>query len=158
MSNKQENIVDIKKLIPFSKTCQVVRDIVDILFDDDGNYTPEYYDYIFWVNISQAYAGLGAEMTADEFLEKLYNGWKDELVGAINQDQLYAIEDAVDKHIELRTNQNPFAPVAKALTKFLENASKEIDPERIDKLTKLVEGAKELNADELVKAVINNQK
>ena len=158
MSNKQENIVDIKKLIPFSKACHVVRDIVDLLFDSDGNYAPEFYDYIFWVNISQAYAGFGAEMTADEFIEKLYNGWKDELVGAINQDQLYAIEDAVDRRIELRTNQNPFAPVAKALTKFLENASKEVDPERIDKLTKLVEGTKELNADELVKAVINNQK
>lgn len=158
MDNKQKKTGDIKKLISFSQTCQVVRDIVDVLFDGEGNYSPEYYPYIFWVNISQAYAGIGAEITADEFLEKLYGGWMDELEQVINPSQLCAIKNAVDKHIEMRINQNPFAPVAKALTKFLENASKEIDPERIDKLTKLVEGAKGLNADDLVKAVINNQK
>lgn len=150
--------IEIKSIVSFNRMSNLVRDIAEELFDVQGEYLPEHYDYVFWVNISSVYAGVGIDMTADEFLEKLYTGWMDELERAINAKQLAAIEAAVNERISARLNKHPMEAVATALVELINGVNNQVNEDNAQKMLDAIKEVKEINAESLVEAMVNNQK
>ena len=144
----------IDNYIEFYRMKNAVHSIVELVFDG-GEYCPELYDYAFWVTISYYYAGIGADMEIDEFMQKLYNGWMEELKAAINQKQFIAIKNAVKERIEERKNKNP---LREAVTELVQNLKTSWNPEDMEQLIDVMKKTKEINAESLVEAYINNQK
>lgn len=150
--------MEIQKYLEHSRMVNLVNNVVALVFEDD-EYMPEYYEYSFWVSVSSYYAGIGPEMTVDEFMQKLYlDGWKKELEDAINPDQLDAIRVAITERIDARLHKSPFEPLAKAVTEFIGMLNNDINLQELKGLMKAVKEMKEINADSLVEAVIKNQK
>lgn len=150
--------MEIKKYIGFARMRQLVENIVSLVFDD-GRYCPELFDYAFWVNISEVYANVGVEMEIDEFMQKLYlDGWKEELTKNISASQFDAIKTAVQETIANRLNANPLEPLAKALTELINELGKKVTADEIEKLSNTVKDLKEINAENLVDAILKNQK
>lgn len=148
----------IKKTIPFQRMCNAVRDIVDLLFDDQDGYCPENLDYVFWVTISNAYANTGAEMSADAFMRKLYEtGWMDDLTLNINPHQLSAIRMAVDARVKVRLEKNPMESLANGILQLINDLDSLIKNHDTAQMMETLKGIKEINAEELVKAFIDNQ-
>ena len=129
--------IEIKSIISFNRMATLVRDVVEELFDVQGEYLPEHYDYIFWVNISSAYAGVGIDLTADEFLQELYNGWMERLTDGINEKQFAAIEAAVQERIS--------------------GVNKQVSEDNAQKMLDAIKEVKEINAESLVEAIINQK-
>lgn len=158
--------MEIKQYIEMYRMRELVKNIVALLFDEDGEYCPELYDYAFWVTVSDVYADTGSDMEIDDFMRKLYmEGWMEELRNKINPLQLEAIEDAVCEHIQARLNKNPLEPMADALTGLLNGLSdilnglnKDFNAAETKGLLEAVKDMKEINADSLVEAYIKNQK
>lgn len=150
--------IEIKSIVSFNRMTTLVRDIAEELFDAQGEYLPEHYDYIFWVNVSSVYAGVGIDMTADEFLEKLYTGWMDELKQAINTKQLAAIESAVNERISVRLNKHPMEAVATSLVELINGVNNQVSEDNAQKMLDAIKEVKEINAESLVEAMMKNQK
>lgn len=158
--------MEIKQYIEMYRMRELVKNIVALLFDEDGEYCPELYDYAFWVTVSDVYADTGSDMEIDDFMRKLYmEGWMEELRNKINPLQLEAIEDAVCERIQARLNKNPLEPMADALTGLLNGLSdilnglnKDFNAAETKGLLEAVKDMKEINADSLVEAYIKNQK
>ena len=153
-----EKNIEIKKLISFNQMATLVRVVAEGLFDEQGEYLPEHYDYVYWYSVSMAYAGVGMDMTANEFLEKLYGGWMDELEHAINPKQLASIEAAVQERISVRLNKHPMEPVVNAIVKLVNDLNKQVSDNSAEKLLDAVKEIKEINAEGLVEAIMKNQK
>ena len=158
--------MEIKQYIEMYRMRELVKNIVALLFDEDGEYCPELYDYAFWVTVSDVYADTGSDMEIDDFMRKLYmEGWMEELRNKINPLQLEAIEDAVCERVQARLNKNPLEPMADALTvllnglsELLNGLSKDFNAAETKGLLEAVKDMKEINADSLVEAYIKNQK
>ena len=158
--------MEIKQYIEMYRMRELVNNIVSLLFDENGEYCPELYDYAFWVTVSDVYADMGSDMEIDDFMKKLYmDGWMEELRNRINPLQLAAIEDAVYERIETRRNKNPLEPVADAITgllnglnDLLNGLNKDFNAAETKGLLEAVKEIKEINAESLVEAYIKNQK
>lgn len=140
--------IEIKSTIPFSMMTRLINSIVYLMYDENGEYLPENYDYVYWVSISNAYAGYGIDVTEDEFMERLYNGYMDMLKSTINKDQLIAINVAVSEKIDY---MNRKSPIADAIVRFLDR----IGNVNLDELKEIVgnmKNMKENNADILSEA------
>lgn len=155
----------IKNYIEMYRMRDLVKNVVILLFDENGEYCPELYDYAFWVTVSDVYANTGSDMEIDEFMQKLYSGWMDELRQAINPMQLEAIEEAVDERVQARLNKNPLEPLADALTgllnglsELLNGVNRDFNAAETKGLLEAVKDMKEINAESLVEAYIKNQK
>ena len=143
----------IENYIEFYRMRNAVNAIVELLFDGD-EYCPELYDYAFWVTISNLYADVGSEMEIDEFMQKLYSGWMEELKGAINEKQLDSIRIAVDKKIDAKLNRNPLID---ALTELVKNLNTKWNNDDIKTLIDIMKETKKINAEDLVEAYKNQK-
>lgn len=112
--------IEVKSTIPFSALRKLVNSIVYLLYDENGEYTPENYEYVYWVSISNAYAGYGIDIPEDEFMEYLYSGYMDVLKTTINKEQLRAIDVAIAEKIAYM-NRKP--PIVDAIVRLIENMS-----------------------------------
>ena len=161
--------ISIKRTLSLREVMEFVDNVVDTCFSsDEGIYTPEVLDFAIRYNVLVKYAGI--ELPDDAF--KGYDiccqtDLYDEILRHIDYNQFISMEDAIDKNIEYRTNENVAAATrqmneAYSAFKGLEDKLLElfgnIDKDSISKLVSaLSENGFGFDEEKLVKAVIDNK-
>ena len=159
MKNLNKNI-EIQPFISFERFCGLVNDIAEMVFDSNGDYRPEMYEYVFRVMVSSCYANYGADMPATDFLKQLYcEGWMEELRAKINCKQLANLEWAVNEKIRRMNEKSPFVPFAEALTELVKEFNNKMSGS-LEDMMQIANKLKENNidAESIVKAYLERNK
>lgn len=157
--------IKFKSLITVAEKANLVTRIVNSLFNGD-DYLPEIFEDQFWIHVADAYSDIdeSIECTADEFMDALYTGGlKRRIENSVNQSQLSAVRNAVEKRIEMRLARKPaddFYEMATSLLKKVEAVVDVLDlKSAIDSISKLdVDDFSKEVASVLAKNIDNREK
>ena len=97
--------IEVKKFLPIGEAMGFVSNVVDGCFDDNGTFIPEALDFLKRYELVKRYTNIAMPNdTTDTYAilygTELYN----DIFGMVNLDQANALYVAIDKRIELLTN------------------------------------------------------
>lgn len=103
--------VDVTTVLSINKFETLIENIVDSVFDGDGNYLPEARDFFTRLYIVFAYTSVDIPTDLEDMSDDLYmllysTDFYDQISQAINPAQLEAVLYAVDSKINMRIKQN----------------------------------------------------
>ncbi len=95
--------VDVRTLLPLPDTAAFVNEVVNECFDEDGNYYPEYRDYMIRRQVLAYYGGFTMPKDHKKAYQFVYGTpVYDRIIEVIDSKQFYALIDAVMDKIQHR--------------------------------------------------------
>lgn len=99
--------IEYKEVLTMVEMKAFVDGVVDASFDNDGDYMPEFTDWLIRTNMIQLYTNVRMPQNIEKQYDILYRtDLYEQIAGLVDQRQYAKIMDAIEKKLEYRRNSD----------------------------------------------------